>query len=271
MQRGNQTCSYICDFINMNEVLKMIPRQRLFILAVIALALVLAENHVQCRPRGFFISGGGYAPKGLPLPGQQPRVHFATGYGTGLGSYTGIGEVQTDTANFHANGDITGQFGSPIAYRFVANGDVLACYYGNTDFGAKMPGTFELIPVPQLGEGVFIAQFIAQFVPYLPECTGKFSGVGGSWTMFAWTAPFVLDRPNRSSTGGRVRERSRSTMEARPVLSGAWAGAHRLNPPNSLVSITFRSRSIARKWRTLAAFSLIASTAAISANESSSR
>jgi hypothetical protein len=171
----------------------MLRHLRFAVLTVSALAMGLAHDQAQAQTRGFTIVGGGYAPKGLPLPGQAPRAHFATGFATELGSYKGMGEVQTDTANFHANGDITGIFGSPVAFRFAgANGDVLACYYGNTDFGASTPGTFELIPVPELGEGVFIAQFIAQFVPYLPECTGKFAGVGGSWTMYAWTAPFVL-------------------------------------------------------------------------------
>ena len=171
----------------------MIRRPRLVVLFVCSLALALAQSGAQAQTKGFTIVGGGYGPKGIPLPGQPPRVHYATGWGTELGSYHGMGEVQTDTANFHANGDITGQFGSPVAFRFVgANGDVLACYYGNTDFGATTPGTFELIPVPQFGEGMYIAQFIAQFVPYLPECTGKFSGVSGGWTMYAWSAPFLL-------------------------------------------------------------------------------
>jgi hypothetical protein len=172
----------------------MLRHLRSATLTVCTLALALAQNEAQAQTKGFAIVGGGYAPKGLPLPGQAPRVHFATGFGTaGLGSYHGMGEVQTDTANFHANGDITGIFGSPVAFQFVgADGDVLACYYGNTSFGASTPGTFELIPLPELGEGVYFAQFIAQFVPYLPECTGKFSGVGGGWTMYAWTAPFVL-------------------------------------------------------------------------------
>ncbi len=171
----------------------MIRCLRLAVLTACAIVPALTENQAQAQPTRFAIVGAGYGPKGLPLPGQPPRPHFATGYATGLGTYHGMGEVQTDTATFHANGDITGLFGSPVAFRFVgANGDVLACYYGNTDFGATQPGTFELIPVPQLGEGVYIAQFVAQFVPYLPECTGKFAGVTGSWTMFAWTAPFVL-------------------------------------------------------------------------------
>jgi hypothetical protein len=168
----------------------MIRTLRYAILAVCVFAIVAVPRQAEAQTTPFWINGGGYGPKGLPLPGQPPRLHWATGWGTGLGFYMGVGEVQTDTATFHANGDITGEFGSPVAFRFVgSSGDVLACYYGNTDFGAKHPGTFELIPV---GIGVFIAHFVAEFVPYLPECTGKFAGVSGSWTMFAWTEPFVL-------------------------------------------------------------------------------
>jgi hypothetical protein len=171
----------------------MIRFQRYAILAVCTLALGFAQNQAQAQTIGFRIFGGGIAPKGLPLPGQAPRIHTSTGFGTLLGSYTGIGQVETLTANFHANGDITGLFNSPIAYRFTgSNGDVLACYYGNTEFGARQTGTFELIPVPGEPFGVFVAQFLAEFVPYPPECTGKFAGVGGSWMMYAWTEPFVL-------------------------------------------------------------------------------
>ena len=168
----------------------MIRCLRYACLTVCTFAIMAPLHQAEAQTVQFAINGSGYGPKGLPLPGQPPRLHWATGYGTGLGHYMGVGEVQTDTATFHANGDITGQFGSPVAFRFVgSNGDVLACYYGNTDFGASQPGTFELIPV---GIGVFIAQFIAEFVPYDPECTGKFAGVSGSWTMFAWTEPFLL-------------------------------------------------------------------------------
>ncbi len=101
--------------------------------------------------------------------------------------------MQTDTANFLPNGDITGTFGSGSPFVFTAlNGDQLACYYGRTDFGASKPGTFTLVPVPALGEGVYVAFFVAEFVPYLPECTGRFAGVTGGWVMYAMTDPFVL-------------------------------------------------------------------------------
>ena len=104
-----------------------------------------------------------------------------------------MGAIETDTVSFHSDGTITGQFGSAGPYLFTAaNGDVLACYYGRTEFGATTPGTYELVPVPHLGPGVYIAFFVAQFVPYDPDCTGRFAGVSGGWTMYAVTAPFVL-------------------------------------------------------------------------------
>jgi len=132
------------------------------------------------------------APTGIPLPGQPPRPHWAIGGATTLGIYYGQGEVQTDTATFNADGTITGEFASPVPFVFAgAHGDTLACYYGNTDFGATSPGTFELVPVPGRA-GWYVAHFVAEFVPYDPECTGKFRGVSGGWIMYATTDPFLL-------------------------------------------------------------------------------
>ena len=45
-------------------------------------------------------SGGGVAPFGLPLPGQDPRPHSSLGQATHLGRYTGDGTVETDSAAF---------------------------------------------------------------------------------------------------------------------------------------------------------------------------
>jgi hypothetical protein len=49
-----------------------------------------------------------------------------------------------------------------------------------------------LIPHPELGAGVYQAFWVAEFVPFLDECTGKFADVRGSWIMYARSAPFVL-------------------------------------------------------------------------------
>ncbi|MFI5460602.1 MAG: hypothetical protein ACHRXM_34745 [Isosphaerales bacterium] len=158
-----------------------------------ALALVLAPSQAEAQVKPFNIIGGGIAPQGLPLPGEPGRPHWAVGLATDLGWYYGEGEVETDTANPPLpDGTITGQFGSPVPFVFTAaNGDNLACYYGRKDFGATNPGTFELVPVPHRA-GWYVAYFIAEFVPYPPECTGEFHGVSGSWIMYATTAPFKL-------------------------------------------------------------------------------
>jgi hypothetical protein len=158
-----------------------------------ALALVMTPTTAEAQVKPFNIVGGGFAPMGLPLPGQPGRPHWAVGIGTELGFYCGEGEVETDTADFLPDGTVVGEFGSPVPFVFTAsNGDKLACYYGRTDFGAQNPGTFELTPVPKLGPGWYTAEFIAEFVPFGPECTGKFKGVTGSWIMIANTAPFLL-------------------------------------------------------------------------------
>ena len=168
-------------------------KQSVLAFGVCTLALVLTQIRAEAQAVPFKIAGGGVATEGLPLPGEDPRPHWSVGVGTHLGEYTGEGYVETDTATFRADGTITGRFGSGGPYMFTAaNGDVLACYYGRTEFGATTPGTFELVPLPKLGAGVYMAYFIAEFVPYDPECTGKFAGVSGGWTMYAVSAPFVL-------------------------------------------------------------------------------
>jgi len=171
----------------------VIRKSILTALATWAIALGLGQNRAIAQPASFEIVGHGVGPYGLPLPGEGSRPHWSIGTSTRFGSYTGIGTVETDTASFLPNGDITGQFGSAGPYIFTAaNGDKLACYYGRTDFGASKPGTFTLVPVPALGEGVYVSFFLAEFVPFLPKCTGQFSGVSGSWTMYAMSDPFVL-------------------------------------------------------------------------------
>ena len=159
-------------------------------LAFCALALVLTPNQAQAQTKPFKITGGGVGPDGIPLPGEDPRPHWAVGNATQLGKYSGQGEVETLTANFNPDGTITGTFQSPVAFVFTAaNGDNLACYYGNTDYGAQNVGTFTLVPVPGQ-DGWYVAYWIAEFVPYDPLCTGRFQGVTGGWIMYAQSAPF---------------------------------------------------------------------------------
>jgi hypothetical protein len=156
--------------------------------AVLALACNLAE--AQTKP--FKISGGGIAPDGFPLPGGH-APHWAVGEGTFLGRYNGQGAVQNDSVEFLPNGDATGTFESYGPYVFTgANGDQLAVYYGNPDYGPQ--GTYDLVYLggPAGLGGTYMAFFVAEFVPYDPDCTGKFKGVSGGWTMYATTEPFVL-------------------------------------------------------------------------------
>ncbi len=153
--------------------------------------LTLACHSAEAQVKPFKITGDGVAPLGLPLPGQDARPHWIVGNATHLGRHSGAGTVQTDTATFHPDGSITGEFGSGEPFVFTgANGDILSCEYGRTEFGASTPGTFELIPVGP--PGIYVAIFIAEFVPVSAECTGKFAGVTGSWVMYAVTEPFLL-------------------------------------------------------------------------------
>jgi len=65
-----------------------------------------------------------------------------------------------------------------VPYVFTgANGDKLAVYYGNTAQGATSPGTFQLYPADS---GKFYAVFLAQFVPKVSECTGRFARIESS-------------------------------------------------------------------------------------------
>jgi hypothetical protein len=141
---------------------------------------------------------------GLPLPGQPPRSHWSVGEATDLGFYFGDGSVQTDTAAPNTNGDISGAFGSgvdiksgiPVPYVFIGeNGDRLACEYGQT-VSASTLGTFQLVPLPGPNAGMYIAYFIAEFVPLPAQSTGKFAGVTGGWVMYAVTEPFLLGSTN---------------------------------------------------------------------------
>lgn len=160
-----------------------------FAALVSTFSLLTYDAEAQVKP--FKINGEGVAPIGLPLPGQDARPHTIVGNATHLGRHRGEGSVQTYAPVFHGDGRITGEFGSAEPFVFTAaNGDILSCEYGQTEFGASTPGTFELIPVGP--PGIYTANFIAEFVPVSAACTGKFAGVSGSWVMYAVTEPFVL-------------------------------------------------------------------------------
>jgi hypothetical protein len=167
--------------------------------------IALSAAHAEAQVKPFKISGEGVGPAGLPLPGQPARPHWIVGNATHLGRHEGEGSVQTDSAEIHVDPEtgmptrITGEFGSGTPFVFVAaNGDELACHYGRTDFGAAEPGSFELTVVDVLGfqggQPILLVEavWLAEFVPQPDLCTGRFAGISGSWTMLAWSEPFVL-------------------------------------------------------------------------------
>jgi hypothetical protein len=164
------------------------------LLAALALAPAPAGAQV-VKP--FKITGEGIGPLGLPLPGEKPREHWIVGEGTHLGRHYGEGTVQTDSADVDlAAGIITGEFGSGSSpFVFIgANGDRLVTWYGRTDHGASEPGTFTLTILGATPDGALIVQalWIAEFVAVPEASTGKFTGVTGSWVMYARSEPFVL-------------------------------------------------------------------------------
>ena len=164
-------------------------------LAALVAILVVACPAAEAQVKPFKVTGWGGAPTGLPLPGQAARFHWAVGHATFLGHYFGVGSVETLTANPQPNGTITGEFGSGSPFFFTgANGDVLACEYGQVAFGASTPGTFTLHILSQPAPGTYIvkAYWIAEFVPQPKLCSGKFAGVSESWIMYAQSEPFLL-------------------------------------------------------------------------------
>lgn len=162
----------------------------------LAIVLVMLAPVAMANDKPFSIVGAGVGPSGLPLPGEPPRFHWVVGVATQLGLHYGEGTVQTFSAvpDF-ANGVINGTFGSgsPFVFR-GANGDKLACYYGNTVFGAAEPGTFTLTILEINNDGTLLVQaaWIAEFVAQPNLSTGSFKGVKGSWIMYAYSAPFIL-------------------------------------------------------------------------------
>jgi hypothetical protein len=165
-------------------------------LAVLAGVLVLDSPATQAQVvKPFKIIGAGVGPEGLPLPGQDPRLHWAIGAASYLGPYYGAGTVETISANPPSGGTITGVFGSGSPFIFVgAKGDHLVCWYGRTDHGASTKGTFTLTILDVMPDGNLVveAAWVAEFLAVPDQSTGQFAGVTGSWIMYAYSEPFVL-------------------------------------------------------------------------------
>jgi hypothetical protein len=166
-------------------------------LAACALGLVLTQSQAEAQVKPFKITGAGVGPLGLPLPGQDPRPHWIVGEATHLGRHNGEGTVQTLSVDVFdlEGGIIAGRFGSGQPFVFTgANGDQLACDYGDQGHGASQPGTFVLTILELRADGSLVveAAWIAEFVAVPDASTGKFAGVTGSWVMYAYSEPFVL-------------------------------------------------------------------------------
>lgn len=134
----------------------------------------------------FKVKGAGIVEY-VPLVPLVPVSHWAVGEGTGLGRYHGEGQVQL----LGFTGPTTADFDSAVPFVFIAaNGDQLVFTYGDVNNHAARPGEVTLSPSHC---GLFVATWVAEFNPVPALCTGRFAKVtGGSFTMVAVTAPFVL-------------------------------------------------------------------------------
>jgi hypothetical protein len=152
----------------------------------LAAVLTLACQKAQAQVKPFKVTGAGIVDY-VPVQTGVPVFHFAVGEATELGKYYGEGEVQLD----RFTSPTTADFSSAVPFVFTgANGDKLAFTYGDTNNGAAQPGVVTLY---DLGDGTFIAVWVAEFNPVVSECTGRFTKVvGGSFIMVAVTEPFVL-------------------------------------------------------------------------------
>jgi hypothetical protein len=126
-------------------------------------------------------AGVGPAPDGISLIPGTPAPHQSKGVGSaGLGKYSGDGSFEITGYLSETEANFSGNF------TFVAaNGDKLACNYG-----VGGTGVVTLIAVCP---GVYRATFVADFVPIPDQCTGKFAGVTGSWTMYGASGEFTID------------------------------------------------------------------------------
>jgi hypothetical protein len=180
-------------------------------------ALLLSSAALAQAPRPFRISGGGAAPNGLQtVPGaENARPHWAIGQATHLGRHIGSGTLKLDTVEpvFVGNQLVgfQGKFGSARPFVFnAANGDKLVTYYGNTDFGAKEAGTYEITILGATPAGELMSRpFSSRNSSFNPKNLRGVSRVRldpGSWTRALH--PLSSDPPIRSLTIGKDKEPS---------------------------------------------------------------
>lgn len=163
------------------------PQSFVVSLVVLAGALVLFSRNAEAQVKPFKITGGGFAPDGIALTPGTPGPHWAVGNATELGEYYGQGLFQL----LEYTSATTAEFSSAPNFVFTAaNGDDLAFTYGVVANGAKQPGELTLYPV---GDGSFVAVFVAEFNPVPALCTGRFANVtSGSFIMTAVSEPFFF-------------------------------------------------------------------------------
>jgi hypothetical protein len=156
-------------------------------LAALAAIITLTPSQAEAQVKPFKITGGGLVPGGISLIPGVPAYHNATGVATELGAYSGEGWFTL----LGFTGPLTAEFSSAPDFVFTAaNGDQLAFTYGDVGNGAGEPGEVTLYPV---GDGSFIAVFVAEFNPVQEKSTGRFAKVtGGSFIMVATSEPFFL-------------------------------------------------------------------------------
>jgi hypothetical protein len=154
-------------------------------LSALGIMLTLASHRAEAQVEPFKVTGRNQAPMGLSIFGAD-SPHSATGHATHVGRYSGdgVGNVLSFDPST-GSGTFRGHF------TFVAaNGDRLACTYGDTRNGARQDGTFQ---IHDAGFGNIVVVFIAEFNPIPSECTGRFRDVvDGSFLMVAETDPFPL-------------------------------------------------------------------------------
>lgn len=163
----------------------------LFALAFVVAAPQLADAQI-VKP--FKITGSGVAPQGLGAPGAPAKPNNIVGNATQLGRHKGDGSTAIVTGTFIDLTTLVGTFRSGEPFVFIgANGDKLVCDYGVEDEDGNATGTY-VVNILEIVNGAAVAKatFVADFVPRPNESTGKFSGVTGSWKMYAETEPFIL-------------------------------------------------------------------------------
>src|SRR5262245_53228859 len=117
----------------------LLPSATVARLTAVAVALTLACQTAAAQFKPFLVAGGGPAPKGLSVVGAD-SPHRATGFATPVGKYSGDGIAKVLTFD---PATLSGTFHGTFTF-VAANGDKLACTYGDTDNGAEDVGEFQL-------------------------------------------------------------------------------------------------------------------------------